>query len=81
MHRNRLSREAEHVSSLEVFSARLDGALGSLIRWEMPCPWQGFGMPMAEVNHHHISGHRDVSISVDFELVTQYFNRMIIGCL
>lgn len=70
MHRNTLSREAVHASSLEVFSAGLNGALSRLIWWEVPCPLQGFGMPMAEVNHHHISGHRDVSISVDFELLS-----------
>lgn len=71
MHRNKWSREAVHAPSLEVFSATLDGTLGSLTWWEVPCPWQGFGMPMAMVNNHHISRHRDVSISVDFELVTQ----------
>ncbi|KFO70504.1 hypothetical protein N303_08244, partial [Cuculus canorus] len=30
-HRNRLPKEAVDVPSLEVFKARLDGALGSLI--------------------------------------------------
>ena len=36
-HWNRLPREAVAAPSLEVFKARLDGALSNL----GPCPWQG----------------------------------------
>jgi len=39
----RLPRGAMRVPSLEVFKARLDGALGSLIWWVATVPpWQGF---------------------------------------
>jgi len=34
-HWNRLPREAVDASSLEVFKARLDGALSSLVYWKM----------------------------------------------
>ena len=34
-HRNRLPKEAVDAPSLEVFKARLDGALGSLVWYEM----------------------------------------------
>jgi len=34
-------REAVDVLSLEVFKARLGGALDNLISGMCPCPWQG----------------------------------------
>ena len=44
---NRLPREVVDAPSLEVFKARLDGALAtwSSIRWDgwWPCVWQGVG--------------------------------------
>ena len=39
--RNRLLREAVDASYLEMFKARLDGALGSLIWWVATNSWQG----------------------------------------
>ena len=39
--RNRLLREAVDASYLEMFRARLDGALGSLIWWVATSSWQG----------------------------------------
>jgi len=38
---NRLPRKAVHAPSLEVFKARLDGALGSLIQWVAALPMAG----------------------------------------
>jgi len=35
-HWNRLPREAVAAPSLEVFKARLDGALSNLFQWKMP---------------------------------------------
>ena len=40
-HRNRLPREAVAAPSLEVFQARLDGALSSLVWWEVSLPMAG----------------------------------------
>jgi len=40
-HLNRLSREVVDVPSLEVFSARLDGALRNLIWWKVFLPMRG----------------------------------------
>jgi len=37
----RLPRLVVDAPSLEVFKARLDGVLGSLIWWEQPCPQRG----------------------------------------
>jgi len=37
-HRNRLPREVVAVPSLEVFKARLDGALSSLVYWKVSLP-------------------------------------------
>ena len=42
-HWHRLPREAVGAPSLEVLKARLDGALGRLVWWEVSCPWQGVG--------------------------------------
>ena len=38
---HRLPREAVDAPSLEVFKARLDGALGSLVWWEVSLPMAG----------------------------------------
>ena len=40
-HLNRLPREAVGAPSLEVFKARLDGALGNLVWWEVSLPRAG----------------------------------------
>ena len=40
-HWNRLPREAVDAPSLEVFKVRLDGALGSLVWWEVSLPIAG----------------------------------------
>ena len=40
-HWNRLPREVVDASSLEVFKARLDGALGHLVLWEVSLPMAG----------------------------------------
>ena len=40
-HWHRLLREVVDAPSLEVFKARLDGALGNLASGRCPCPWQG----------------------------------------
>jgi len=39
-HWNKLPREAVDAPSLEVFKARLDGALSNLLSGRCPCPWQ-----------------------------------------
>ena len=48
-HWHRLPSGAVGAPSLEVFKARLDGALGSLIRWVADLPvgwnWVGFEVP------------------------------------
>lgn len=41
LHRNSLSREAVDVPLLEVFKARLDGALGNLVQWKLSLPTAG----------------------------------------
>ena len=41
---NRLPREAADAPSLEVFNARLDGALGSLLVYQI---WRLVAMPVA----------------------------------
>lgn len=41
MHYYRLPREAVDTLSLEVFNARLNGALGSLVYWKVPLPMAG----------------------------------------
>ena len=43
-HWARLPREAVDAPSLEVFKARLDGALGNLVWWEVSLPMGGVGM-------------------------------------
>jgi len=43
-HWHRLPRETVDAQSLEVFSARLDGALSSLMWWVAVSPWQGVGI-------------------------------------
>ncbi|GAB0183411.1 hypothetical protein GRJ2_000806400 [Grus japonensis] len=40
-HWNRLPREAVAAPSLEVFKARLDGALGNLVQWRVSLPMAG----------------------------------------
>ena len=40
-HWHRLPREAVGAPSLEVFKARLDGALGNLVWWEVSLPMAG----------------------------------------
>ena len=40
-HCNTLPREAVDAPSLEVFKARLDGALGNLVWWEVSLPMAG----------------------------------------
>ena len=40
-HWHRLPREAVGAPSLEVFKARLDGALNNLVRWEVSLPMAG----------------------------------------
>ena len=40
-HWNRLPREVVDAPSLEVFKARLDGALAKLIKWVASLPMQG----------------------------------------
>ena len=58
-HWHRLPREAVDAPSLEVFKARLDGALGSLGWWEVSLSmaggwnWVGFKVP-ANTNHSTI---------------------------
>ena len=57
-HWNRLPREVVDARSLEVFKARLDGALGSLVRWEVSLPMAG-GLELDDVvpsnpNHYMI---------------------------
>ena len=53
---HRLPIEAVAAPSLEVFKARLDGALGSLLWWEVSLPmaggwnWVGFKDP-SNLNH------------------------------
>jgi len=42
-HWHRLPREAVGAPSLEVFKARLDGALGSPVWWEVSLPMAGGG--------------------------------------
>ena len=42
-HWRRLPREAADAPSLEVFKARLDGALGGLVWWEVSLPMAGVG--------------------------------------
>ena len=55
-HWHRLPREAANAPSLEVFKARLDGALGNLVWWEVSLPmagdwnWMGFNVPSSP-NH------------------------------
>jgi len=41
---HRLPGEAVAAPSLEMFKARLDGALGNLVWWEVSRPWQGVGL-------------------------------------
>ena len=43
-HWHRLPREGVDAPSLEVFKARLDGALGNLVWWEVSLPMGGVGM-------------------------------------
>jgi len=38
---NGLPREAVNALSLEVFKARLDGALGNLVQWKLSLPTAG----------------------------------------
>ena len=58
-HWTRLPREAVDAPSLEVFEARLDGALGNLVWWEVSLPmargwnWMGFKIP-SNPNHSAI---------------------------
>jgi len=40
-HWTRLPREAVDAPSLEVFKARLDGALSNLVQWKMSLPVAG----------------------------------------
>ena len=40
-HGNRSPREVVDAPSLEVFKARLDGALGNLVWWEVSLPMAG----------------------------------------
>ena len=40
-HWNWLPREAVDAPSLEVFNARLDGALSNLVKWEVSLPTSG----------------------------------------
>ena len=40
-HWNRLPREAVAAPSLEVFKARLDGALSNLVLWKVSLPMAG----------------------------------------
>jgi len=40
-HWNRLPREAVNAHSLEVFKARLDGALSNLVQWKASLPMAG----------------------------------------
>jgi len=42
-HWNRLPKELVDVPSLEVFKARLDGALSNRSSGQCPCLWQGVG--------------------------------------
>jgi len=41
---HRLPREAVGAPSLEVLKARLDGALGSLVCWEVSLPMAGWAL-------------------------------------
>jgi len=45
-HWHRLPREAVDAPCLEVFKARLDGALGNLIQWKVSMPMEGKGGEM-----------------------------------
>jgi len=40
-HWNRLLKEVVEATCLEVFQARLDGALATWFSGRHPCPWQG----------------------------------------
>ena len=40
-HWNRLPREVVDALSLEVFKARLDGALSNLVKWKVSLPMAG----------------------------------------
>jgi len=40
-HWNRFPREVVDAPSLEVFKARLDGALSNIVRWKMSLPMTG----------------------------------------
>jgi len=40
-HWNRLPREAVNAPSLELFKARLDGALSNLVQWKVSLPTAG----------------------------------------
>ena len=58
-HWHRLPREAVDAPSPEVFNARLDGALGNLVWWEVSLPmaggwnWVIFKVP-SNTNHSEI---------------------------
>jgi len=43
-HWNRLPREAVAAPALELFKARLDGALSNLVYWKVSLPDQGRGV-------------------------------------
>jgi len=43
LHWHRLPRDTVDASSLEVLRARLDGALESLMKWELSLPMAGVG--------------------------------------
>ena len=47
-HWHRLPSEAVDAPSLEVFKARLDGALGNLVWWEVSLPVAG-GLELGEL--------------------------------
>jgi len=47
-HWNKLPREVVHVPSLEVFKARLVGALNNLVQWQVSLPVAG-GLELDEL--------------------------------
>jgi len=89
-HWHRLPREAVDAPSLEVFKARLDGALGSLSWWVATLPmaghwgWMGFKVPsnpihsMILLNRHCTNVWKDIfSPLLEFRQMKRWYFRTI----